>query len=187
MNYYILGEIIDSDNYTVGGGSASAIAGAMAAGIVSMVSKLSVKKPVELTAEEYGKISGQADELAKQLLQGAEDDKKAYCMIKEAYALPKNTEEEKLLRSKAICDAGRKAAEVPSANGYLNKKVNELCRLLISRSNPAAGSDLYSALYLSDAGIKGCILNIKANLPLIKDDNVIRSFMSDIEILEENK
>ncbi|MEA4847587.1 MAG: cyclodeaminase/cyclohydrolase family protein, partial [Clostridiaceae bacterium] len=121
MNYDILGEIIDSDNFTVGGGSSSAIAGAMAAGIVSMVSKLSMKKPEKLTIEEYDKISRQADELAKQLLQGAEDDKRAYCMIKEAYALPKNTAEEKQLRSKATSEAGKKAAGVPRVNGYRNK------------------------------------------------------------------
>jgi formiminotetrahydrofolate cyclodeaminase len=187
MNYDILGEIIDSDNFTVGGGSASAIAGAMAAGIVSMVSKLSMKKPEKLTIEEYDKISRQADELAKQLLQGAEDDKRAYCMIKEAYALPKNTAEEKQLRSKATSEAGKKAAGVPRVNGYRNKEVNELCLSLIDNSNPAAASDLYSALYLSEAGIKGCIQNIKVNLPLIKDDNAIQAFVKDIKILERNK
>ncbi|MEA4847860.1 MAG: cyclodeaminase/cyclohydrolase family protein, partial [Clostridiaceae bacterium] len=68
-----------------------------------------------------------------------------------------------------------------------NKEVNELCLSLIDNSNPAAASDLYSALYLSEAGIKGCIQNIKVNLPLIKDDNAIQAFVKDIKILERNK
>lgn len=187
MNLNILGKVIDSNNFTVGGGSASAIAGAMASGMISMVSKLSMQKPVKLTVEEYQKISLEADELAKQLLLGADNDTKAYCMIKDAYAMPKNTVEEKQVRTKAIREAGKVAAEVPSDNGYRCKRANELALLLVGQSNPAASSDLYSALYLSDAGIKGCTLNIEANLSLMKDENIIEKFKKDIEILKGNK
>lgn len=187
MNLDILGKVIDSNDFTVGGGSASAIAGSMAAGIVSMVCKLSVNKPVNLTVEEYERISQEADELAKQLLHGAEDDTKAYCLIKDAYAMPKSNDEEKKLRTLAIREAGRVAATVPKENGYRNKRVNELALLLVGQSNPAASSDLYSAIYLSEAGVKGCILNIEANLSLIKDEKVLESFNNDIEILKGNK
>ncbi|MDF2678485.1 MAG: formiminotransferase-cyclodeaminase [Bacillota bacterium] len=187
MNLEILGKVINSDDFTVGGGSASAIAGSMAAGIVSMVCKLSMNKPVKLTVEEYESISKEADELAKQLLIGADDDTKAYCMIKDAYAMPKNTDEEKKLRTASIREAGKAAASVPRDNGYKNKRVNELALLLVGQSNEAASSDLYSALYLSDAGVKGCILNIEANLSLIKDEKILDGFKNDIEILKGNK
>jgi len=187
MNIDILGKIIDSNDFTVGGGSASAIAGAMASGMISMVSKLSMQKPVKLTVEEYEKISLESDELAKQLLEGAKNDTKAYCMIKDAYAMPKNTAEEKQVRTKAIREAGKVAAEVPRDNGYRCKRANELALLLIGQSNAAASSDLYSALYLSNAGVKGCILNIEANLSLIKDENILESLNNDIEILKGNK
>lgn len=187
MNLEILKKVIDSDDFTVGGGSASAIAGAMASGMISMVSKLSIQKPVKLAVEEYKKISLEADKLAKQLLEGAENDTKAYCMIKDAYAMPKNTAEEKQLRTKAIREAGKIAAEVPRDNGYYCKRSNELALLLIGQSNAAASSDLYSALYLSDVGVKGCILNIEANLSLIKDENTIEKFKNDVEMLKGNK
>ena len=187
MNIDILGKIIDSNDFTVGGGSASAIAGAMASGMISMVSKLSMQKPVKLTVEEYEKISLEADELDKQLLEGAENDTHAYCMIKDAYAMIKNTAEEKQVRTKAIREAGKIAAQVPRDNGYRCKRANELALLLIGQSNAAASSDLYSALYLSNAGVKGCILNIEANLSLIKDENILESLNNDIEILKGNK
>jgi len=187
MNLEILGKVIDSDDFTVGGGSASSIAGAMASGMISMVSKLSMQKPVKLTIEEYEKISLEADNLAKQLLKGAVDDTKAYCMIKDAYAMAKETVEEKQIRTKAIREAGKVAASVPRDNGYRCKRANELALLLVGHSNAAASSDLYSALYLSDVGVKGCILNIEANLSLIKDDNIIEKFKNDIDILKGNK
>nr|WP_312578985.1 cyclodeaminase/cyclohydrolase family protein [Sedimentibacter sp.] len=187
MNLEILKKVIDSDDFTVGGGSASAIAGAMASGMISMVSKLSMQKPVKLTVEEYEGISQEADGLAVKLLKGAEDDTKAYCMIKDAYAMPKNTIEEKQLRTKAIREAGKIAAEIPRDNGYRCKRANELALLLIGQSNAACSSDLYSALYLSDAGVKGCILNIEANLSLIKDEKILENLKNDIEILKCNK
>lgn len=187
MNLEILGKVIDSDDFTVGGGSASAIAGAMAAGMISMVAKLSMQKPVKLTAEEYENISAEADKLARELLEGAGKDTEAYCLIKDAYAMPKNTDDEKQLRTRAIREAGRVAAEVPRNNGYKCKRSNELALLLIGQSNPSCGSDLYSALYLSNAGVKGCILNIEANLSLIKDEKVLEGFNNDIEVLKGNK
>lgn len=163
-------KVVDSNDFTVGGGSASALAGAMAAGMASMVAKLSMAKPVNLTAADYEAISKEADELAQKLLKGAEKDTEAYCMIKDAYALPKSTDAEKEIRKQAVRDAAYQAALVPKLNGYDNKRVYELVCRLEGSSNPNCLSDLMSAKYLSESGVKGCILNIQANLSMIRDE-----------------
>ena len=179
----VFNKVVDSDDFTDGGGSASALAGAMAAGMASMVAKLSMAKPVNLTQEEYTAMSKELDELAQTLLKGSEQDTEAYCMIKDAFALPKSTDEEKEVRKQAVRDAAYQAALVPKNNGYNNKRVYELVCRLEGSSNPACLSDLMSAKYLSESGVKGCVLNIQANLSMIKDEARTREMEEAMEDL----
>ena len=65
--YEVLDKITDSDDTTVGGGCASALSGAMAAGMLSMVAKLSKKKPVNFTEEQYDAIINELEQLNQQL------------------------------------------------------------------------------------------------------------------------
>ncbi len=176
----IVRKIIDSDDTTAGGGSASALSGAMAAGMVSMVAKLSKKKPVNLTVEQYDEIADECDQLAEKLKEGCVLDSEAYSMIVDAFKLPKKTEEEKTARSAAIQAAAIRAAEVPRDNARMNARVHDLGVLLKGKSNPACASDLASALYLSEGGVKDCILNVQANLGLIKDETVKTELKEDM-------
>lgn len=176
----VLSKIIDSDDTTVGGGSASALSGAMAAGMISMVAKLSKKKPVNFTVEQYDAISAECDALAEQLQQGSVNDTLAYRMIVDAFKLPKGTDEEKAARSAAVQAAAIKAAEVPRDNARLNARVHQLGAMLRGNSNPACLSDLTSALYLAEGGVKDCVLNIQANLGMIKDEATRSALKEDM-------
>ena len=115
--YEVVEKIMDSRDVTVGGGSASAVAGAMAAGLVGMVSRLSVGKEYGLPDERYLEIAEELDELAVQLKEGAVEDTRSYLGIKAAFALPKATDEQKSARRAAIESAAIKAANVPLENG----------------------------------------------------------------------
>lgn len=172
----ILNKIIDSKDFTAGGGSASAIAGAMAAGMAAMVARLSINKDFGLTAEKYEEIAEEADKIAKELLRGSAEDNEAYLLIVNAYALPKSTEKEKAARREAVQSAGIKAASVPLENGKRCTRVYELCLILKGKSNTNATSDLAEAELLSYAGVIGCALNIDANLSLIKDEKIKSEF-----------
>lgn len=176
----VLSKIIDSEDTTVGGGSASALSGAMAGGMIAMVAKLSRKKPVNFSVEQYDAIAAECDALAEKLQQGCVNDTQAYCMIVDAFKLPKGTEAEKAARSAAVQAAAIQAAEVPRDNAYLNARVYELGSSLLGNSNSACHSDLSSALYLSQSGVKDCVLNIQANLGMIKDEAVKSAFKDDM-------
>ena len=167
-----LEKILDSRDTTVGGGASSALIGAMAASMAGMVARLSMKKPVNLAEEEYEAIVAELDELSEKLQQGAVDDMDAYGLIVSAFKLPKETDEEKAARKEAVQKAAIRAAEVPLMNAEMNARVHEICMRLKGNSNPACISDLMCAVYLTEAGLKDAILNINANLGMIKDEEV---------------
>jgi len=181
----ILRKIIDSKDLTVGGGSAAALAGAMAAGLAGMVARLSVNKNYGLSSEKYNEIAREADNLAEELLLSAEKDAQAFSMIKEAYSLPKESSEQKSIRAIAIQKAAIGAATVPQDNAWGCHRVKELIMLLKDKSNTNASSDLEIAQLLSNVGILGCVLNIEANLFLIKDENISVKFKEQISQLKQ--
>lgn len=160
----ILNSILDSDNKNVGGGSAAAFAGSMAAALVAMVAKLSLKKDYGLKQNEYDALAEEADEISAVLKKGSEEDEKAYGYIKNAMSMPKTSAEEKERRQKAIEEALIKAAQVPKDNAWKCYRVQEIAKKLKGRSNPSAGSDLEVGRYLAHSALVGCLANVKVNI-----------------------
>jgi len=91
-----------------------------------------------------------------------------------AYRMPKSNEKERIERDQAISSKSIEASQVPKDNGFMCYKVYERGMLLKGYSNPSALSDLLIALALAKAGLYGCALNIEANLPAIKDQEVVK-------------
>jgi formiminotetrahydrofolate cyclodeaminase len=172
-HYHALDLILDTRDVTVGGGSASAVSAAMAAGLIGMVARLSTKKDFGLSADAHLEVAQNCDQLALVLMSGASEDMKAYAVIKAAFAMSKETEEERQIRGKAINEAATQAALTPLENAVKALEVLELGRKIKNMSNPSAGSDLQIGLQLAEIGVKGCIMNIEANMPLIKDSDMI--------------
>lgn len=173
--YDIFDKITNSANFTVGGGAASAVAGAMAASLISMVSRLSTDKNLGLKNEQYIAFSEELDLVAKELKQGACDDEIAFLKIKEAFAMAKLTEEEKNMRSAMIEKAALVAAGVPLENARRATKILAISKELEGKYNISAASDMKCGKVLAKTAVIGCSLNIDANLPLIKDQEKVLS------------
>ena len=177
----VLERILDSADVTTGGGSAAALAGAMAAGLMGMVARLSAGKDLGFSPDDYLAMADELDRLGRGLLLGAQADSEAYALIKAAYRLPR---EDKPARDAAIQAAGMQAADVPLANGMACRAVLELGLRLDGRSNPNAGSDLQVGLALARTGIAGCAANVRVNLGLIKDPELKLEYGRRISELE---
>lgn len=177
MNYKDIMELIlDTDDVTVGGGSASALSGALACGLIGMVCKLSTKKDYGLSAEEQLEYAKELEDIREKLLAGIVTDANAYGVIINAYKLPKETDEEKEIRKKAIADAGIVGASAPMENAKLCRRVYDIGVELENKTNPNCHSDLVIGYELAKIGTNGCLMNIEANLPLVKDEAKISEF-----------
>ena len=186
MTYHdILDLILNTKNTTVGGGSAAALSGAMGAGLIGMVALLSVGKNCGKTDEEYLGLEQCCKTLQNSLLTGAVADTEAYRQIMAAYKLPKATEEEKAARRTAIEAAGIAAASIPRDNGFACRQVYEWGLSIQDECNQNAASDISCGIALAKLGIQGCIANIEANLPLIKNKEAAAGFERDIAALRE--
>jgi methenyltetrahydrofolate cyclohydrolase len=175
----VLAAVLDSTNATVGGGSASALAGAMAAGLAGMVARLSTRRGLELGDEEYLAVAEESDALGRALRSGAREDADAYGAIGAAYGRSRESDEAIAAREAAIEEALEAAALVPLENARRSLRVRELCARLDGRSNAAAGSDLAAAVLLSDAAVRGCLLNVDVNVVMLPDSPAVASLRRD--------
>lgn len=180
----VLELILDTDDVTVGGGSASALSGASACGLIGMVCKLSTKKDYGISPDDQLEYAKELEDLRDQLLAGVVTDANAYGVIRDAYKLPKETEEEKEARKEAIANAGVVGATAPMENAKLCRRVYDIGRELEGKSNPNCHSDLVIGYELAKIGTNGCIMNIEANLPLVKDEAKIGEFNKAIKELK---
>lgn len=186
MNYKdVMDLILDTDDVTVGGGSASALSGALACGLIGMVCKLSVKKDFGIAPEKQLEYAKELEDLRDKLLAGVVDDANAYGVIRDAFKLPKETEAEKEARKQAIANAGVVGATSPMENAKLCRRVYDIGIELEGKTNPNCLSDLVIGYRLAKIGTNGCLMNIEANLPLVKDEAKIEEFnnaMKDLKI-----
>ncbi|HSG85456.1 MAG TPA: cyclodeaminase/cyclohydrolase family protein, partial [Candidatus Limnocylindrales bacterium] len=97
-----------------GGGSAAAVAGSIAAGLVAMVAALTEgRERYADHAPLAGHWIGAGRELAHRFLRLADDDADAYGRFAAAMKLPRETDEDRAARKEALQAATRVAAEVP--------------------------------------------------------------------------
>jgi formiminotetrahydrofolate cyclodeaminase len=175
--------VLDTTDNSTGGGTASSVAGAMAAGLVAMVARLSMGKKGLAPPEHYETIAAKAEKLSKALFDGGREDAAAFDQVSSAYKMPKATTDEKASRGLAIQKAMAHAAEVPLSNADRCKRVLELCRSLDDSFNTNAASDLECAGYLATAGLKGCAANVRINLPYIRDPEISEQIEGKLEAM----
>jgi formiminotetrahydrofolate cyclodeaminase len=162
-----------SGDPTPGGGSASALAGALGAALVSMVCNLTLGREKYAAYDaDARQMQAQADSLRERLQQGIDRDATAYDRVMTAYRLPRVSDEEKLARSAAIQDATHEAALVPLALAEASADVIDLAERALGRTNANAASDLAVAALLGVAALDGAAANVEINLASLKDEEV---------------
>lgn len=165
-------EKLASDEPAPGGGGASALVGALGASLASMVGNLTVdKEKFSNVREEVLQLLTITIDLKKELLALVEDDAKVFKAFMSCYKLPKNTDEEKAIRKKAIQEAAKIAAEVPYSVAIKSLLVLETSQKAAEIGNPSVITDATVAALFARAAIRGSIYNVRINLGIIEDEN----------------
>lgn len=166
-----------SDRPAPGGGSAAALAGSLAAALGQMVVRLTEgrKAFAELAQDERDELMGRVKKL--EALQGVltrliEDDTEAYQAFMAAMRLPKGTDDEKAARREAMDKAAVDTLMVPLKTCEQSLAVLRLLPLVAEKGNPNCISDVGTAAQLAQAAVEGAALNVRINLPSIKEDKL---------------
>jgi len=165
---------VASKEATPGGGSVAALAGSLGSALTVMVGNLTIGRKVynELADDVKELMSRNFNELnesIERLNSIVDEDTKAFDKVMEALKLPKETDEQKKIRSNAIQEGYKVALEVPLKCAEECYKVLKLQKVFADYGNVNAITDVGVGALLAATGLEGAILNVKINLSSIKD------------------
>jgi glutamate formiminotransferase/formiminotetrahydrofolate cyclodeaminase len=165
-----------------GGGSVSALAGSLAAGLSAMVGNLTIgKKGYEDLHNEMNDIAIQSQSLKSKLLKMVDEDTNSFNGVIDAMRLPKKTDEEKQLRQIAIQEATKIATYSPLSILETCAAVMPLAKLVAVKGNPNSISDAGVAAEMAHAGAQGGAMNVLINLSDIEDEAFCNEMKSKVE------
>jgi len=165
-----------------GGGSVAAAAGALGAGLTSMVSRLTVtKRKYKEVHDEIGAILNQSETLRHELTELIVKDKEAFDRVMKAFKLPKDSEEEIKKRAVEIEDANKGAALVPLKVAEKSLEVLSLVKVVAEKGNANSITDAGVGALMAKAAMEGAILNVRINLSGLTDKDFVNKLTSEIE------
>ena len=165
-------DALASPDPTPGGGTASAVAGAMGVSLLMMVAGLPKSRSnadAEIAALSEARASLMS--VHQRILALADTDSEAYNQVVTAYRLPKTTDEEKAARKQAVQRALRAATDAPLDTVRAAAEAMKLARLVAQHGNRSATSDVRVALELLEAAAAGATANVETNLTSLDDES----------------
>jgi formiminotetrahydrofolate cyclodeaminase len=174
-----------SPDPTPGGGSASALSGAVGASLLAMVAAL--PKPRVQHADEETRLAAaraRCTTTSDRLVALMDRDSDAYDTVVAAFRLPKTSDDEKRERSRRIQAALRTATETPLDVMRACLDAIQIGADVAALGNASASSDVQVGLELLMAGLRGAKLNVAINLGSIKDQAYVDAATKQAEQLE---
>src|SRR5207247_7977995 len=160
-----------SDSPAPGGGSVAALMGALGASLGGMVANLSAgKRGWDEKLEYFSNWAVKAQRLKDDLLSLVDEDTAAFNKVMDAFALSKESAEEKAARVAAIEQATKYAAEVPLKVMETASKSYELLTEMADKGNPASISDVGVGALATRACIEGAALHVRINIGQLKHE-----------------
>lgn len=160
-----------------GGGSVSALLGALSSALTSMVCRLTEgKKGYENVTEDIRKVLEESEAIRKRTTELIDEDTSVFNQVMSAYKIPKDNPD-RLIK---IQDAMKKATEVPLKTMRECYRAMELAKIIAEKGNVNSVSDAGVASITANAGIQGASLNVMININFIKDDDFVSKITEEV-------
>ena len=186
MNLRAFAEETSSESPAPGGGSISAYVGALGASLGAMVANLSShKRGWDDRWEEFSEWAQKAMYYQEKMLFLVDEDTKAFNKIMEAFGLPKNSDDEKAARSKAIEDASKYAMEIPFRTAELAFESMEVMAKMVEIGNPNSITDAGVGVLCARTAVLGAAMNVRINASGIKDKTFTEDLINRVNEIEK--
>ncbi len=165
---------LSSSDSTPGGGSASALTGAMGAALAGMVARLTLgKEKYADVQQEIEQLLQQTENLRVRFQQLMQEDIDAYGRLSECFKMPRETSEERAARSAAIQARLVDAALVPLEMVECAAELVQYCRRIAEIGNANVLGDIATGSMLASSAGAGAAWMVRANLRAMKDIELV--------------
>ena len=165
-------EALGSGAPTPGGGAAGAVMAATGCALISMVGRLTLgKKGFEEVEDSMKEMIERADTARAEFLVLAQEDAHAFDGVMAAFKMPKETEQEKAVRSAAIQAGYEQASEVPLKIARRAVGLLALAETATAIGNPRAASDGICAASALYCGALCAMANVEINAAALRDED----------------
>ena len=166
--YSITDDLINSisqNSPAPGGGSVSALAGALGAALLSMVSLLTYdKKEYFSRRAKMSHLGEMAQIYQKRLKELVDEDTHAFNSVMNANRLPEKTKTEIKIKKQELFKANKIATDTPLEIAIISLEIIKLSIDLIKYGNPNSVTDAHVAAEVGLAGVRGGCVNVMINL-----------------------
>ena len=178
---------VASSSPAPGGGSVAALSGALGAALSSMVCNLTRgKQGYETVQDEIREILEKSEGLRKDLTDLIDKDTDAFNEVMKALKMPKETEDQKEQRRNAIQTTFKQAAEVPLETARKCVQILDVAHIVAVKGNKNSISDAAVSALMAQTGVQAAMMNVRINLPLIKDIEYVQQVSTELHELLQN-
>ena len=178
-----------SSSPTPGGGAASAMVGAIAAALSSMVASLTAgRKAYASVSSEMEKIIAESRGIMSEMTRLMKQDEEAFNGISAVWKMPKETEEQKEVRNGELQRALVDAIGVPMKIAKGCRSILGGLKILAEKGNKNAISDVACSAEFAFAAIRGASSNVLINAKsLASGDESTRLVKETATLIEDSE
>ena len=154
---------------TPGGGSVAMVSASLGLGLVIMALEISARKPAAGTETELADLLARARKLLDALGRHADEDVAVFRNLMSSYKLPKQTDEDKAARTRAIQEATAAATRAPLKAAGDAVAALELAERAVTLAKGNVVSDVGAGAALLGGAVAAVLLNVDINLPGLSD------------------